>query len=687
MLFIHPASACKFILFGCCLAVTPSISAQAVSSSAMNTLLPQPSSLSIQSGRLNLTPSFSFGATHFRDVRLDAAITRTVARLHQITGLTLDKVDPRSKSATVRVEVSGPGPSIPSLDQDEAYSLEIGNGDVQIQAATVTGAMRALTTLTQLVQTSGGASYLPAVQINDSPRFRWRGLMVDCGRHFEPVPVIKRTLDGMAEVKLNVLHWHLTEDQGFRIQSLAFPNLTGEGSDGLFYTQDQARDIVAYAAERGIRVVPEFDMPGHTTAWFVGYPDLASGPGPYTVQRRFGVHDPAIDPTRESTYIFLDTFIGEMAAIFPDAYMHIGGDESNGKQWKSNPRIVAFMREHDIKDAAALQAYFNQRLLQILTKHGKHMIGWDEILNPALPKDVVIQSWRGTDSLAASARQGYQGILSAPYYLDGMKSAAEHYLADPLPTSIDLTPEQRALILGGEVCMWGEQLDAHTIDSRIWPRTAAIAERFWSPASVVDVDDMYRRLDAESKRLAQLGLTHLSQEEFDLHELAGSRPIDPLRTFTSVLQPVSFGNRYDVQRTSQLTPLDRLVDTVRPDPTSRHEIDLLVKQFISKPETHPAERAELQRIFTSWTVAGPLAAEITAQSPRMSDATARANQLTELGQIGLTALHHLSENQPAPTGWTAASLATIDAAAKPAALVRFTMLDPLRSLVQAVPAQ
>ena len=185
------------------------------------------------------------------------------------------------------------------------------------------------------------------------------------------------------------------------------------GSDGLFYTQEQAREIVAYARDRGIRVVPEFDIPGHTSAWFVGYPDLASAPGPFHIEREFGVFDPVMDPTRESTYKFLDTFIGEMAAIFPDHFMHIGGDENNGVQWKANPRIRAFMREHNLRDTAALQNHFNRRLLKILEKHGKHVIGWDEILNPDLPKDIVVQSWRGFDSLATGARNGYSSILSA----------------------------------------------------------------------------------------------------------------------------------------------------------------------------------------------------------------------------------------------------------------------------------
>ena len=181
-----------------------------------------------------------------------------------------------------------------------------------------------------------------------------------------PLDVVYRTLDGMEAVKLNVFHWHLSEDQGFRVESKQFPLLQEKGSDGLFYTQEEIRNVIAYARDRGIRVVPEFDMPGHATAWFVGYPDLASGSGPYQIERKWGVFNPAMDPTRDSTYTFLDTFIGEMTALFPDAYFHVGGDECNGKEWNANPRIQQFMKAHAIKDNAALQAYFSAKVQKIV---------------------------------------------------------------------------------------------------------------------------------------------------------------------------------------------------------------------------------------------------------------------------------------------------------------------------------
>jgi|HubBroStandDraft_6_1064221.scaffolds.fasta_scaffold02495_4 hexosaminidase len=660
----------------------------------VNTLMPQPAQLSTQlstqpsaqQGRLAVTPSFAATADKFRDARLDAAIGRSLDRIKAQIAISIPASPALDNApAALLVTVEGAGEAIQSSDEDESYSLEVTATGAHLSAATVVGAMHGLATLEQLVQSDATGSFISAVSIQDAPRFRWRGLMIDCARHFISIEVLKHALDGMAAVKLNVFHWHLSEDQGFRIESKAFPKLTEMGSDGLFYTQEQAREIVAYARDRGIRVVPEFDMPGHTSAWFVGYPDLASAPGPFHIERKFGVFDPVMDPTRESTYKFLDTFIGEMAAIFPDHFLHIGGDENNGVEWKGNPRIQDFMREHNLKDTAALQNYFNQHLLKILEKHGKRMIGWDEILTPDLPKDIMVQSWRGFDSLATGARNGYRGILSAGYYLNLMSTAAAHYAVDPLPANSDLSPEQQALILGGEACMWEEQTSSRSIDSRIWPRTAAIAERLWSARNVTDVDDMYRRLAVESLRLESLGLTHISHEEASLRELSGTQKIESLQVFASVLEPVTFDQRAHMQHANQLTPLDQFVDALVPDPPSRHNFELLAHAYVQNPAAHKEDEAKLAATFKTWIAAEPEVLRLMANAPRLAQAQPRAEQLTDLGALGLEAISYLSSGRPADAGWKAAKLAVLDDAEKPQALVRFTVIKPLRDLVNAVP--
>jgi hexosaminidase len=402
-----------------------------------------------------------------------------------------------------------------------------------------------------------------------------------------------------------------------------------------------------------------------------------------------GIHDEALDPTRESTYVFLNRFIGEMTKIFPDAYFHIGGDEVNGEVWTSNPRIASFMKRKGFEKPSQLQTYFSQRVVRIVEQHGKKPIGWDEVLVPGLPKNVLVQSWRGVDSLAAGARQGYRGILSAPYYLDGMKTNETHYLADPIPADTTLTAEQQKLILGGEVCMWAEQLDERTIDSRIWPRTAVMAERFWSPQSDRDVVSMYQRLPRISIELELAGLKHMTGPALMRRSISGEVNPTALTTLAAVLEPVSFGERSDTQHTDSHTPLDRLVDTVVPDPPSRFEIAQDVDAVVNKTADSTAAEERLTRRFMEWQEIAPSLAAEMQQNPRMSDAAVRATQLGELGQIGLQALLNLDPNNSAYGGPKLRSstpesqLAAIADAQKPAALVRFTFLDSLKKLVQA----
>lgn len=652
-----------------------------------NTLMPEPSSLHVEEGHFPVTDGFSAATDKSHDDLLDQAITRAMKRMAGETGLQLKREPATGASAPFIISVDGPGSAIQSVDEDESYSLTITSSAVHLTAATDVGAMRGLATLLQLVQNDGQQYFLPAVSIHDTPRFRWRGLMLDCSRHFEPIRVIKRTLDGMEAVKLNVFHWHLSDDQGFRIQSKVFPLLTQLGSNGQFYTQDQAREIVAYARARGIRVVPEFDMPGHTSSWMVGYPQLASAAGPFQIQTGFGVFNPVMDPTRDSTYKFIDKFIGEMAAIFPDQYLHIGGDENNGVEWHENPRIQEFMQAHHLTTTAELQAYFNQRLEKILEKHGKRMIGWDEVLTPDLPKSVAVQSWRGFNSLAQAAREGHDGILSAGYYLDHMETASTYYKVDPIPPGSTLNPAERARILGGEACMWGEYVDARVVDSRIWPSAAAIAERLWSPESVNDADDMYRRLQVESLRLEALGLTQISQEDASLRTLAGTRKIDPLKVLATTLEPVDFSVRGAWSHQNHVTtktPLDHIVDALPPDPPFRHQFELLVEAYLKAPRQQSPQAAQLHSLFEQWIAAEPGILDLMANSPRLAQAQPRVPQLAELGKIGIESLSYLSAGKAAPAGWRAAQLSTIQTAEAPVALTRFDVLDPLRGLVNAV---
>ncbi|HEX5283212.1 MAG TPA: family 20 glycosylhydrolase [Bryocella sp.] len=649
----------------------------------VNHLMPQPAELTVTQGELALHSTFAVEAPNHNDARLRGAIDRALRQIEREAGLrhAIDGVVPTTRLV---IKVVGPGEAVQSVNEDESYSLVVTTAGAEIDAATDAGAMHGLETLVQLLQPTSGGYVIPAVTIHDTPRFRWRGLMIDCGRHFEPVDVIKRNLDGMAAVKLNVFHWHLTEDQGFRIQSKLYPRLTEHGSDGLFYTQEQAREIVAYARARGIRVVPEFEMPGHSTAWLVAYPELASGTKPAGIRRKFGVSPSALDPTRGETYVFIRRFLAEMSTIFPDAYVHIGGDETPAPDWKTNPRIVAFMKAHHLKDNEALQTYFNTRVVRILTAQHKHMMGWDEILTPGLPRNVVVQSWRGVASLSKGAKLGYDGVLSAPYYLDHMESAETLYLADPLPSSSDLTPAERSHVLGGEICMWGEHINARTIDSRIWPRAAAIAERFWSPESVRDSDSMYRRLETTSIELEDVGLTHLQSGEALLRELEGTEQIDTLRKFAAVLEPVSFQQRASTQHTDQATPLDNLVDAVRPDPPTRYWFEASMKRYLADPQHDEADQLALSSWFAQLTQSVPPLRSQLLASPSLREVLPRADQLLQLAAMGQQAVGYAARAQKVPTGWKSSQLQLLEQAQPANGLVRFVFLPSLKDLIESL---
>ena len=650
-------------------------------------LMPLPRSVEMGAGRLVVDAHFKAAFMGDHDARLDAALDRMITRLDRQCGeIRRSQYGYGSTGSPVlTLKVAGPGGAVQGVDEDENYQLKVVSGQATLTAATDVGAMHGMETFLQLVSVGEGACSVPAVSIDDAPRFRWRGLMIDVSRHFEPVSVIERTLDAMVVAKLNVFHWHLSDDQGFRAESKKFPRFTEAASNGQFYTQDQMREVVAYARARGIRVVPEFDMPGHTSSWILAYPEYGAGEDIKELPRVFGIPQAELDPSNEKTYKFLDAFIGEMSEIFPDAYFHIGGDETPGKGWMENPRIAAFMQKKGFKAPSDLQAYFNQRLLPILARHGKKMVGWDEILNPALPKDIMIQSWRGEESLSQGATQGYSGILSAPYYLDAQKTSEMMFLADPIPADTRLTSDEQKLIVGGEVCMWAEQLNPETVDSRVWPRTLAIAERFWSPQSDRDVADMYRRLRIASLELEDVGVTHISGPEKLRRSLAGIRHPDQLDLLASALEPVSFHDRYQGQHTDALTSLDRLVDAVVADPPMRQQFAREVNALFdtSRPGFQVVAAMDLRKRFTQWQEASPALQAWSQRSPRLSDTEARAHQLGALAQVGLESLAYLDAHTQPAAGWMDGQMAVIADAEKPSALVRFVFLPELRKLVQA----
>jgi hexosaminidase len=645
--------------------------------------MPVPESVAVQEGRFRVGDGLAIGGPGPASGRAFRAAARFMLRLSGRTGLFF------KQDFLAAQDAAGPGAIRYSFErlgelrpnEDESYAITVDPDGVALAAKTDIGVLRGLETLLQLLSADEAGYYFPCVTIADKPRFTWRGLLIDVGRHFHPVDVIKRNLDAMAAVKMNVLHWHLTEDQGFRVESKVFPKLHQLGSDGIFYTQAQIRDVVEYAADRGIRVMPEFDIPGHSTSWFVAYPHFSSAPGSYAIERKFGVFGPAFNPAEEKIYPFFEAFFKEMAGLFPDPYLHIGGDEVEGHQWEANPSIQAFKKKNGLPDNNALQASFNKRLLKILTKHGKKMVGWDEIFQPDLPKDIVIHSWRGPQSLVEAASKGYQGILSNGYYIDLCQPAEFHYLNDPLPQDSPLDDGARALILGGEATMWSELVTPETIDSRIWPRTAAIAERLWSPAAVRNVDDMYRRMAGLSVELEELGLLHLKNPDMLLRRLLGRPDIKALKVLTQAVEPLEGYKRHGMAAYTSLSPFTRFVDACAPESLPARAFAKTVERYVA--DRDPLSGADIRRTLTGWKDNHALVLAALAASPALRETEPLSLGLARACEVGLEALTVLMKGEGRSAGWAEERSKVLAEASKPAAHAELAVVPAIARLVEA----
>lgn len=404
-------------------------------------LMPYPQKLSSQTGKFVFPKRMELVVDGVAPDSADSKqINTTLAdfarRVQLQTNIAVELIDStKTEAPTFHLIVTGPSIANPESisTMDEAYQLSITKKSITVSAANQIGVKHALETLLQLIGEQQKSIQLPLVEIKDYPRFKWRGLLLDTSRHFFSVATIKRQLDAMAFAKLNVFHWHLTDDQGWRIELKSLPKLHQLASDGEFYTQDDIREVVAYAQARGIHVMPEVDMPGHASAIAMAHPELLSGNGPYKKEIRWGVHSPTLNPANEQVYDFAEKVVSELTTLFPFEYIHMGGDEVHPDEWNNNSAIQTFMRDKKLQSPHDLQAYFNQRLVKILAKHNRKMVGWDEIQHPDLPKDIVVQSWRGPDAVSDAVSHGVQALLSTGFYLDQAQPTAYHYRNDPIP--------------------------------------------------------------------------------------------------------------------------------------------------------------------------------------------------------------------------------------------------------------
>jgi hexosaminidase len=649
-------------------------------------LMPMPQRVILGEGRLPLDGSFTIQFSGHSDPLLARAADRLLQRLQRKTGIPMSSQAgsiPNQQPVVMQIHCSSPGEAVQSIASDESYQLEVTDRAARLSAPSPIGALRGMETFLQLLGLDGQSFFVPAVKIEDRPRFAWRGLHIDVSRHWEPLEVIRRNLDAMAAVKMNVFHWHLSDDQGFRIESKKFPNLHLKGSDGKYYTQAQVREIVVYARDRGIRVIPEFDVPGHSTSWLVAYPEFASAPGPYQIERSWSVFDPCLDPTQKKVYTFLDAFIGEMAALFPDHYFHIGGDEVSGKHWNTSPHIREFKTRNGMKDNRDLQVYFTRQLHRIVAGHGKTMIGWDEILHPNLPKSSVVQLWQRQPAMADIVRKGFSGILSTGYYLDAMRPASFVYDVDPLGKE-PLTAEEKARVLGGEACMWAEFVNQDNIDSRIWPRTAAIAERFWSSPDVKDTKDMYRRLAFLDRELESLGLQHRSGNLEMIERMAGDRNAAPLKQLSELLIPTALGPRQRTRKYYSFTPLNRMVDAVFPESDPARLFDYLVQEYMGNRSGESDAAQLMRRTLICWRDNENEVRPILDRSFLLNELQPLSKTIAELCSRALQAMDFIESGKKAPEAWEKETADLLSRAERPQAEMLIAITGSIRKLSEAV---
>ena len=694
-------------------------------------LMPLPSSYKLGDDRFAINSSFNIEVSGPADTIIYKEASRFFQRLSERTGIFFKSwlVTAKNKLTTNGLNIKIKAKGTVSLGMDESYVLQVDKQQIIIDANTTVGGIRALETLLQLIISDNNGYYFKGITINDEPRFSWRGLLISQPYHFMPMDVIKRTLDAMAAVKMNVLHFYISDDQGYRIESKVYPRLHQVASEGLYFTHEQVREMVEYARQRGIRVVPEIDVPGHSTAMIYAYPHLASVVRNYELQDHWGVFDPTLDPTKPSTYSFLDSLLTEVASLFPDSYFHIGGDENTGRDWKRNPTIQAFMKEKGFKTTLDLQNYFNRKIQAILQKNDKIAIGWDEVLmkevdaktakqyfldgqfekliEPDVPKDMVIQSWRGMEALLSSAKNGYKSILSKGYYIDLVQPASYHYLTDPIPFRNEVivpdseanfdrfesdiikkiqqgeklvSNEEEKLILGGEATMWTEHVSAETFDSRVWPRTAAIAERLWSPATIRNVEDMYRRMDIISVQLESLGLTHIKNREMMLRRLLNKEDVSSFANLIQYLEPVQGYQRNRADNFTRFSPYSLMVDIAAPDQKSVRVLSSLLSDSSLKTDLNKLNHIE--QLFKQWIDDANKIKNDAAQVPSVEDFINHANSLADMASIGLAAIDQFKLQQTVNLFWTPHRLKKIKEAQKEVGFCELKIVAPIKQFVQ-----
>ncbi len=494
-------------------------------------IIPAPVSVVTQSGTFRLTPSVAIVASEDQALHVARMFNDYLKENYDFT-LNITPTSTNAPSITLKIK-EGIAPK-------EGYQLNINTQSIQLQGADAPGLFHGLQSIIQLLPVHKQSTYqIPCAKIKDYPRFGYRGMHLDCGRHFFPVSFIKEYLDMMARFKFNKFHWHLTEDQGWRLQIKKYPRLTEIGSKrketvighnsgkydgepyGGFYTQEDAKEIVQYAKERYITVIPEIEMPGHALGALTSYPMLGCTNGPYQVAQTWGVFPDIYCAGKESTFQFLDSVLTEVMDIFPSHYIHIGGDEAPKDRWKTCPYCQKRIKELGLKDEEELQSYFIGRIEKFLNKNGRDIIGWDEILQGGLAPNATVMSWRGEKGGIAAAQQHHDVIMTPNTYLyldyaqskskreplniGGYLPLSKVYQYNPVPEK--LSKEEGKYIIGVQANLWTEYIPTtEQAEYMVMPRMMAVAEDAWSPQEKKDYDSFLQRLPKQLSYLDKKGI-------------------------------------------------------------------------------------------------------------------------------------------------------------------------------------
>ncbi|CAM3508599.1 beta-N-acetylhexosaminidase [Parendozoicomonas haliclonae] len=621
-------------------------------------LLPVPNSMEQSEGEFIL-PYNSHYTIHgpYRRERLEQAVQRFTDVLDK-SSRTESAYDFQqtnaSQSSNLSIQVEQYTDFYPSVDDDESYNLIIDEQGIQITATTDWGALRALTSLNQLIVQKGDHCVLPCVTIKDQPVLKWRGLLLDISRHFMPHKLVLQLLDTMAMVKLNVLHLHLTDDQGFRVESKRYPRLQSVDTRQEYYTQQQVRTLVDYAADRGIRVVPEVNLPGHCAIIQLAYPELSlKNFQPKTPNDFLGDFSPPLDITKADTYTFIENLTAEITALFPDRYYHLGGDEVPEQPWLTDPSTRIYMKELGFKTGCDLQAEFTRQYAEIVQSYGKTPIVWEEAINDRLPEGVIIQPWEKGHYRVDTTKHPI--INNWRYYLDFKRPAWSYYRQSPFALEVNKRQVSPKDLLGAELSVWTESTLPETLMRTVWPQGMAIAELFWSGPSLTSrtaIADLYRRMDHNHHLMENCGLLSRQALHKDLSKLAGNNSA-PLEKLADVIEPAGYHflrQRYKIP--SLLLP--------RLFPRSFHESDgrLFLEQLPPESRTGYLFKRNIERylngekeLFISlqqdlqqWRdnhnlLSDTLPNTLTGQSDDIVQLSAKLSQLAEAGLQLLLACH------------------------------------------------